>query len=202
MLLEEYCSYILSREKSLDDFTIPGTRVKIVKEEMLTNMRKALRDKGDMDYDSLLINTLLCYVSKDQLGRNHKFDENMEAVLSNIRKRVESINSIRKREKRPLPFSYERVFDILVYYLRLITNILNCDKADKVHYDTAEISPEAVLLILNRKLTKDELDEEWEKKGWQVFSKEANPFYSSAVDNYIKFIVLATYIRYCEIRNN
>ena len=64
MILEEYCSYILSRERDLTEFTIPGSSVTIDKNELLYNMKKALRYNTDKDYDSLLVNTLLYYVSK------------------------------------------------------------------------------------------------------------------------------------------
>ena len=202
MILEEYCSYILSRERYLEEFTIPGSNVKIDKNELLTNMRLTLRDNGDryFDYDSLLLNTLMSNVSKDYLGKNKKFDINMDAILSNIRIRVERINSFCKSTERPVPFSYERVFEILVYYLRLITNILKSDKEQTVHYVTAEISPDAIIYMLNRKLTMGCLDAEWEEKKWKAFIKDYRPSYSFKVDNYLKFLLLSTYIRYCEIK--
>ena len=200
MILEEYCSYILSRERDLKDFTIPGSRVKIEKSELLTNMRKALRDNGDKDYDSLLVHTLLYYVNKDHIIKSQKFDDNMNAVMSNIRKRVERINTFCSSTERSFPFSYERVFEILVYYLRLITNILNCDKDQKASYVTADISPEAVITMLNRKLSLDSLDAEWEKKRWEAINLDDKPLYLTMVNNYFRFMLLATYIRYCEIK--
>lgn len=201
MIFEEYCSYILSREHDLEKFTIPGTSVQFDKAELMTSMREVLRDKGDKHYDSLLVNTLKCYVSKDYLDRNHRFDANMDAILRNIRKRVELISMLRDSSERPLPFSYERIFEILVYYLRLTTNIINCDKEKTVHYATAEITPKAIFYSLNQKLDLDDLDAEWEDKRWKAFFKDVTPFYISRVDNYIKFILLATYIRYCEIKD-
>lgn len=201
MIFEEYCSYILSREQGLEDFTIPGSKVKFSKNELLSTMREVLRDKGNKDYDSLLVNTLKCYVSKDYLDRNHKFDANMDAILGNIRKRVELVSKLRNNPKRPLPFSYERIFELLVYYLRIVNNALNYDKEKIVRYSTAEITPQVIINILNRKLTMDDLDGEWEENGWKAFFKDATPFYASIVDNYIKFILLATYIRYCEIKD-
>lgn len=204
MIFEEYCSYILSREQSLEEFTIPGSNVILDKSELLSNMRKVLRDNGDkvFDYDSLLVNTLLCYVSKDYLGKNKKFDENMDAILENIRTRVERISTLNKKMDRPIPFSYERVFEILVYYLRIATNVLNNEKEQIVHYVTAEISPEAVIYNLNHKLTMDILDAEWEKKRWKAFYKEIKLSYAVKAENYLKFLLLATYIRYCEIMGN
>ena len=200
MILEEYCSYILSRERNIKEFTIPGSSVKIEKSELLTNMRKALRDNGDRDYDSLLVHTLLYYVNKDHLIKNHKFDENMNAIMSNIRKRVESINAFCDSMERAFPFSYERVFEILVYYLRLTTNILKCDKEQKASYVTADISPDAVIYMLNRKLSLDNLDAEWEKKRWEAINLDDKPLYLTMVNNYFRFMLLATYIRYCEIK--
>lgn len=201
MIFEEYCSYILSRNQDLKEFAIPGSKVQFDKSELLSTMREVLRDKGSKDYDSLLVNTLKCYVSKDYLDRNHKFDANMDVILGNIRKRVEVISKLRDNPERPLPFSYERIFELLVYYLRIANNALNYDKEKIVLYSTAEITPQAIINILNRKLTMDDLDGEWEEKRWKAFFKDATPFYASMVDNYIKFILLATYIRYCEIKN-
>lgn len=204
MIFEEYCSYILSRERKKNEFAVPESNVIIDKGELIANMRKVLRDNGnkDYDYDSLLVNTLLYYVSKDHLGKNYKFDENMNAIMSNIRKRVKSINALCDSMERPVPFSYERVFEILVYYLRLITNILNSNKEQTVRYSRADISSEAVIYTLSRKLSFDNLDTEWEKKGWAVFDKDISPLYMARVSNYFRFILLSTYIRYCEIRNN
>lgn len=204
MILEEYCSYILSREKDIDSFSIPESDVKIDKSEFLINMKKAFRDNSDkaFDYDGLLVDTLMYFVNKDYVGKIQKFDENMDAVLGNIRKRVEQINKIYKKMDEKIPFSYERVFDILVYYLRLVTNMLNSDKDQKARYCTAEISPEAVLYFFNRKLTLKNLDEEWKNRGWNLFSKEVKPFYAGQVETYIRFVLFATYIRYCEIRDN
>lgn len=199
MIFEEYCSYILSREKDLKEFKIPGSNVIIDKSELITNMRNVLRGNGYRDYDSLLVSTLTCYISKDRIAKNYKFDGNMGAILSNIRRRVKNISSIYNSTDRPIPFSYERIFEILVYYLRLITNILNSDKEKQVHYLTAEISPEAVLYFLNRKISMDSLDAEWEKSGWKTFYKDITPLSTGIIDYYIKFILLATYIRYCEI---
>lgn len=201
MIFEEYCSYILSRESDSNEFTIPGSSVTIEKSELLNNMKLVLRDNGDKDYDSLLLNTLLCYVSKDYLGRTHKFDDDMDSVINNIRKRVEQINNLYNSIERPFPFSYERIFEILVYYLRIMTNILNSGKEQKVCYVTADITPEAVIHVLNHKLRLKNLDEEWAKKGWEVFYKERKPLSASMVDNYLKSILLATYIRYCEIKD-
>ena len=202
MIFEEYCSYILSRERNLEEFTIPGSNVNIDKSELITNMRDALQGKGYTDYDNLLVSTLKCYISKDHIARNNKFDKNMEAVLNNISSRVEHISDFYKSKNRPLPFSYERIFEILVYYLRLITNILKSDKAKQVRYFTADISPEAVLYILNRKLSMECLDTEWEKNSWRTFYKDIKPLSTGAIDYYIKFILLATYIRYCEIMDH
>ena len=202
MIFEEYCSYILSRERNLEEFTIPGSNVNIDKSELITNMRDALQGKGYTDYDNLLVSTLKCYISKDHIARNNKFDKNMEAVLNNISSRVEHISDFYKSKNRPLPFSYERIFEILVYYLRLITNILKSDKAKQVRYFTADISPEAVLYILNRKLSMECLDTEWEKNSWRTFYKDIKPLSAGAIDYYIKFILLATYIRYCEIMDH
>ena len=202
MVLEEYCRYILSREKDLSEFTIPDSKVTLDKSELLTTMEKVLRNTGDKDYDSLLVNTLLYYISKDHLGKNCKYDENMNAIINNIRKRVESINALCDSMERPVPFSYERVFEILVYYLRLITNILRSDKEQIVRYTTADISPEAVVHTLNRKLSFDNLDEEWEKKKWEAFYKDISPLYLARINNYFRFLLLSTYIRYCEIKDN
>ena len=69
-------------------------------------------------------------------------------------------------------------------------------------YVTADISPEAVLYILNRKLSMNNFDAEWEKKGWKAFYKDIKPLSAGAIDYYIKFILLSTYIRYCEIMND
>lgn len=200
MMLEEYCGYILSRNKELEAFTIPGSKVQFDKSELLSTMREVLRDKGSKDYDSLLVNTLKCYVSKDYLDRNHRFDANMDAILGNIRKRVELICMLREEPERPLPFSYERIFEILVYYLRIATNALSYEKEKTVHYSTAEITPQAVINAMNRKLDLEDLDAEWEEKRWKMLFKDATPFYASMVDNYLKFMLLATYIRYCEIK--
>lgn len=201
MILEEYCSYILSRERDLTEFTIPGSSVTIDKNELLYNMKKALRYNTDKDYDSLLVNTLLYYVSKDHLGKNFKFDENMNAIMSSIRKKVETISALYESMERPIPFSYERIFEILVYYLRIITNILSSDKEQIARYARADISPEAVIYTLNRKLTFDSLDTEWEKKRWDVFDKDISPLYLARINNYFRFILLTTYIRYCEIKD-
>ena len=202
MIFEEYCSYILSRERNLESFTIPGSNVKIDKSEIISNMRSALQGKGYTDYDNLLVSTLKCFVSKDHIAKNCKLDNKMDKVLSNIVTRVECISDIYKSIDRPFPFSYERVFEILVYYLRLTTNIINSEKEKQVSYATADISPEAVLYILNRKLSMNNLDAEWEKKGWKAFYKDIKPLSAGAIDYYIKFIVLSTYIRYCEIMND
>jgi len=200
-MLEEYCSYILSRNKELEVFTIPESKVQFDKSELLSTMREVLRDKGSKDYDTLLVNTLKCYVSKDYLDRNHRFDVNMDSILGNIRKRVEFICMLREDPERPLPFSYERIFEILVYYLRIANNAFSYEKEKIVHYSTAEITPQTVINILNRKLNMDDLDAEWEEKRWKAFFKDATPFYVSMVDNYLKFMLLATYIRYCEIKD-
>ena len=40
MILEEYCSYILSRERDLTEFTIPGSSVTIDKNELLYKKRE------------------------------------------------------------------------------------------------------------------------------------------------------------------
>lgn len=200
MLFEEYCSYILSREKEVEEFTIPGSNVTIDKNELITTMRNVTRVNGYRSYDSLLISTLRCYISKDHLTKNNKFDEGMDAILSNIRRRVDSIISLNSNSTKEIPFSYEKVFEILVYYLRLITNILNCSNEKKVHYSTAEISPEAVAFILNRKLTLKRLGEEWDKNGWSAFYKDLKPISTDIIDYYYKFILLSTYIRYCEIK--
>ena len=202
MIFEEYCSYILSREQDLEEFTIPGTNVQFDKTELIANMREVLRDKGDKDYDSLLVNTLKCYVSKDYLDRNYRFDANMDAILRNIRKRVELLSTFLGSSERPLPFSYERVFEVLVYYLRLTANILKFGKEKTVHYATAEIPPQAVIYILNRKLDLNDLDAEWDDKRWKAFLKDVIPFYASPLDSYLKFMLLATYILYCEIKDN
>ena len=202
MMLEEYCRYILSRERDLKEFTIPGSNVTLDKSELLSNMKKALRDNDNKGYDNLLVNTMLYYINKEHLGKNCKLDENMNAIMSNIRKRVENINDLCSSMERPFPFSYERIFDILVYYLRLLTNILNTDKEQIVQYTSADISPEAVIYVLNRKLSFDGLDAEWEKKRWDAFDKDISPLYLSRINNYFKFILLSTYIRYCEIKNN
>lgn len=199
MIFEEYCSYILSREKDIKEFTIPGTKVVIDKDELISNMRSVLRGNGYRDYDSLLVSTLKCYVSKDRIAKNIKFDDNMEVILTNIRSRVEGISSIYRSMDRAVPFSYERIFEILVYYLRLVTNSMKCDKEKQAHYVTAEISPEAVLFALNRKQSLDSLDAEWERSGWKAFYKDVSPLSSSAIDYYIKYLLLSTYIRYCEI---
>ena len=204
MILEEYCSYILSRERENKDFTIPGCSLTIDKDELISNMRKALRDNSDksFDYDGLLVNTMMLFVSKDYLGKIQKLDETMDAVLNNIRKRVEQISTLYKNMDRSFPFSYEKVFEILVYYLRLVTNILNTNKGQKACYRTAEISVDAVLYFFNRKLSVENLDIEWEKKGWDLLNKDTKPFYAGMVEVYIRFVLLATYIRYCEIKNN
>lgn len=202
MIFEEYCSYILSRELNLEEFTIPGSNVTFDKSELITNMRTVLHGKGYMDYDSLLVYTLKCWVNRDHIAKNYKFDKNMDAVLSNIMDRVEQISDIYKSINRPFPFSYERIFEILVYYLRLITNIIKSDKEKQVSYVTADISPEAVLYILNRRLSMDRLDAEWGKNRWKTFYKDIKPLSAGAIDYYIKFILLATYIRYCEIMDN
>lgn len=202
MIFEEYCSYILSRERDIEAFTIPGSNVKINKNEFLINMRAALKGMGYKDYDSLLMATLKCCVNKDHIAKNNKFDKNMDAVLNNISSRFDKISTIYKSMDRKFPFSYERIFEILVYYLRLITNIINSDKEKQVSYVTADISPEAVLYVLNRKLSMDSLDAEWEKIRWKTFYKDIKPFSTGAIDYYIKFILLATYIRYREIIDN
>ena len=43
MIYEEYCSYILSRNNNLKDFTIPGSNVTIDKSELITNMRTVVQ---------------------------------------------------------------------------------------------------------------------------------------------------------------
>ena len=203
MIYEEYCSYILSRNKNLKEFTFPGSNVIIDKDELITNMRTELQGNGFRDYDSLLMYTLRCFIiNKDHIAKNNKLDENMSAILSNIRGRLEKISSVYNSVDRPFPFSYERIFEILVYYLRLITNSLNSDKDKPAQYVTAEISPEAVLFILNRKLTVKNLDSEWEKGGWKTFYKDIKPLSAGTIDYYIKFVLLSTYIRYREIRDN
>ena len=202
MILEEYCSYILSREKNLQDFTIPGTNITIDKNKMLTSMRETLRDVGGLDYDKLLVNTLMCYVNKDNIEKSSKFDDKMEAVYNNIRQRVERISVLYNSLERSLPFSYERVFEILVYYLRIKTNILKSGKEKTVRYTTGDISLDAVINILNPKLSADKLVAEWEKKGWKAFYIEAKPLSFGMAENYFKLLVLATYIRYCEIKAN
>ena len=202
MVFEEYCNYILTRERDREVFTVPGSTIEISKSDLLANMRLALRDYGykDYDYDSLLVHTLRCYVSNDSLGKNKKLDEKMDTVLNNIRTRTERIYSLYMRMDRRVPFSYERVFEILVYYLRLKTNILKSEKEQTVHYVTAEISPETVFNAMNRKLTMECLDEEWEKKGWKAFNLDISLAYLDKVNNYFKFLLLSTYIRYCEIK--
>ena len=155
------------------------------------------------DYDSLLLYTLRCFIiNKDQIGKNNKLDDNMSAILGNIRGRLEKICSVYNSSDRSFPFSYERIFEILVYYLRLITNSLRSDKDKPAQYITADISPEAVLFTLNRKLTVKNLDSRWEKDGWKAFYKEIKPLSAGDIDYYIKFILLSTYIRYHEIRDN
>ena len=202
MILEEYCSYILSRERDLPEFTVPGSSIRIDKSDMLTTMRGYLRDNGGFDYDSLLLDTLKYYTSKDQMLKGHKFDDNMAAVMNNIRARLDHVSDIYDGTDRPLPFSYERVFEILVYYLRFKTNVLRSDKEKTVHYVTAGISPEAVIRILNPKLSMDSLGEEWEKNRWKTLYSEVRPLSLGKIDIYFKYVVLATYIRYCEIRNS
>lgn len=200
MVFEEYCSYILSREKEIEEFTIPGSNVTIEKSELISTMRSVTRASGYRSYDSLLMSTLRCYISKDRMAKNIKFDEGMDAVLSNIKKRTESIISLNSGSTREIPFSYEKVFEILVYYLRLITNILDTRKDKIVRYATAEISPEAIAFVLNRKLTLKRLGEEWDKNGWSAFYKDLKPISTDIIDYYYKYILLSTYIRYCEIK--
>ena len=74
MMLEEYCRYILSRERDLKEFTIPGSNVTLDKSELLSNMKKALRDNDNKGYDNLLVNTMLYYINKEHLGKNCKLD--------------------------------------------------------------------------------------------------------------------------------
>lgn len=200
MIFEEYCSYILSREKEIKEFTIPGSNITIDKNELLTSMRNVTRVNGYRSYDSLLMSTLRCYISKDRIAKNNKFDEGMDAILSNIKKRTEAIISLNSGSTREIPFSYEKVFEILVYYLRITTNILNTRKEKIVRYATAEISPEAIAFILNRRLTLKRLGEEWGKNGWGAFYKDLKPISTDVIDYYYKFIMLSTYMRYCEIK--
>ena len=87
-----------------------------------------------------------------------------------------------------------------MYYLRLTTNILNTRKEKIVRYATAEISPEAIAFILNRRLTLKRLGEEWGKNGWGAFYKDLKPISTDVIDYYYKFIMLSTYMRYCEIK--
>lgn len=200
MIFEEYCSYILSREKEIEEFTIPGSNITIDKNELITTMCNATHGSGYRSYDSLLLSTLRCYISKDHLAKNNKFDKSMDSIMSNIKSRVEDVFSLNNSSMREIPFSYEKVFEILVYYLRIITNILNSGKEKNVRYVTAEISPESIAFILNRKITLKRLSEEWEKNGWSTFYKDFKPFSTEVIDYYFKYILLSTYIRYCEIK--
>lgn len=204
MVFEEYCSYILSREPEIKDFTIPGSTITIDKSDLLSNMKKILRDNGDKDYeyDRLLVNTLKYFVDKEHLEKSTKLDVNMDAIVSNIQNRVEQIYVMCKSMDRKYPFSYERVFEILVYYLRLITNILDCEKEPISHYHTAGISPNSVAYFFDRRASVEDLSEEWEKKGWSIFNKDSNPLFIKKLDSYMRFILLSTYIRYCEIMDN
>lgn len=199
MIMEEYCSYILSREKNSNDFTIPGSNVIVKKNDLINNLKTALRDSDGRDYDGLLLNTLACYISKDYLMKKREFDGNMNAIISNIRERLDSINALNKSAERSFLFSYERIFEILVYYLRLVTNVLKSGKNKKVSYVTAEISPEAVIHVMNHKLSIETIDSEWEKKGWKLLYKDTKPLSAGLVESYLKFMLLATYIRYREI---
>lgn len=192
MYQEEYCNYVLTRNPDIKDITFASITMNVPKKRLLESLDSHIGQ--NISTDKLLIEIIRKYVRGRKIYKDNCDDElkNMLTIQSERRKYLEKIYN------DGLPFSYERVFEILIYYIRMLVNRDLCaaQKVNPPSYILNEISEKEFLLCLNRNIS---LDTIYKVNFDEILGLRENKPLNE--ETYLRFLILATYQYYKEIEN-
>lgn len=188
-LKEEYCHYVLSRNPSVLNIEFPEKGLEIPKEDFLRALSEKFADETECD--TLLIKAIKKNVHEIKIF-NYRDDATLHAMAV---KQAIKRDQIIERSNQKLPFSYEKTFELLVYYIRMLINknLAPQGSQDEIHYQTPFIGEEDFLKCVNSEIRLKDLDYSVTELD-AILGVKTNIFpIAMPEDNYLKFALMATY---------
>ena len=188
-LKEEYCHYVLSLNPSTTNIEFPQNGLEIPKADFLAELSDKFSDEAECD--RMLIKAIKKNVHEIKIF-NDRADETIHAMAVN---QAIKRDSIIDRNNKGIPFSYEKVFELLVYYIRMVINrnLAPQDSKDKIHYETPFIGEDDFLKCINPEIRLKDLNYSVTDLD-TILGLKTNIFpLAMPEDKYFKYALMATY---------